>query len=136
VSFRLVNALANPIVSAVLRSPLHRLASGGLMLITFTGRRTGTQHTIPVQYAHDDEGIVVAVGWAAQKRWWRNLRGGGEVELVVRGRRMPAHAEALTGAEDPVRVSAALARYLARFPKAAKDLAAVEDAVVVLVMPA
>ncbi len=29
----------NPFVAALLRSPLHRLVSGGLMLLTYTGRR-------------------------------------------------------------------------------------------------
>ena len=117
-SFRFMNAVVNPLVRAVLRSPLHRIASGGLMLITFTGRRTGKRRTIPVQYAQDGDGIIVAVGWPERKRWWRNLLDGGEVEVRVRGKRISAHARALTGAEDHERVGAALQRYRVKFPKA------------------
>ena len=134
-SFRFVNAVVNPLTRTLLRSPLHGIASAKLMLITFTGRRTGTRHTIPVQYAQDDEGIVVVVGWPEQKVWWRNLRGGGEVEVHVRGERIAAHAEALAGREDPDRVAAALRRYVARLPKAAKQAPPLADAVVVVVTP-
>jgi len=133
VPIRFVNVLVNPMVRALLRSPLHRLASGGLMLVTFTGRRTGTRHTIPVQYAQDGHDIVVVVGWPEKKRWWRNLVGGGEVEVRVRGETFSAHAEVVRGAEDPDRVAAARKRYLARFPKAAKSAPALADTVVVLV---
>ncbi len=117
-SFRFVNAFVNPLTRTLLRSPLHRVASAKLMLITFSGRRTGTRRTIPVQYAQDDEGIVVAVGWAEQKRWWRNLLDGGEVEVRVRGERIACHARALTRAQDPEGVAAALRRYAVKFPKA------------------
>ena len=134
-SFRFVNAVVNPLTRTLLRSPLHRVASAKLMLITFTGRRTGTRHTIPVQYAQDDEGIVVVVGWPEQKVWWRNLLDGGEVEMRVRGRRIEGHAQSLRGRDDPDRVAAALRRYVVRLPKAAKQAPPLADAVVVLVSP-
>jgi len=41
----------NLFVIGLLRSPLHRLASGSLLLITYRGRRSGRRFTIPVIYA-------------------------------------------------------------------------------------
>ena len=85
---------ANPLVCAVLRSPLHWLLSLGLMLITVTGRRSGRRYTIPVGYHQLDDCIVVLVAEARSKQWWRNYRIPGGVELHVRGttRRGTAHA--------------------------------------------
>lgn len=41
----------NPIMKGLLRSPLHRLLSGTLMLLTYTGRKTGTPYTIAAHSA-------------------------------------------------------------------------------------
>jgi hypothetical protein len=39
-----------PVMKALLRSPLHRLLDGTLVLLTYTGRKTGKQYTIPIGY--------------------------------------------------------------------------------------
>jgi hypothetical protein len=84
--FAVVNRTANPVLAALLRSPLHGLASGRLALITVTGRRSGRRYTFPVGYERDGERVRIGVGWPDRKRWWRNLRGGAPVELRLRGR--------------------------------------------------
>src|SRR5205085_11984824 len=38
----------NPVAKALLRSPMHRLLSKNLMLLTVTGRKTGRIDTLPV----------------------------------------------------------------------------------------
>ena len=38
--------LVNPIMRALLRSGLHRLASKNLMLLTLTGRKSGRSYTV------------------------------------------------------------------------------------------
>ena len=40
----------NPVIGAVLRSPLHPLLSHGLALLHVTGRRSGRRYWIPVGY--------------------------------------------------------------------------------------
>src|SRR5262249_17743027 len=40
----------NPVIRALLRSPVHGLMSKSLMLITFTGRKSGRRYTTPVRY--------------------------------------------------------------------------------------
>jgi deazaflavin-dependent oxidoreductase (nitroreductase family) len=76
----------NPLFVWLLRSPLQGLASGGLMLLTFTGRRTGRRFTIPVGYQRDGDVLTVMVSYAARKQWWKNYREAGAVELLLRGR--------------------------------------------------
>ena len=79
----LLNGVANPTMKLLLRSPLHRMASGSTMLITVTGRKTGARYTTPVNYVRDGSTLTV-FSWR-QRTWWRNLRGGAPVALRLRG---------------------------------------------------
>lgn len=106
----------NPIVRAILRSPAHRLLSGALLLITVTGRRTGREYSFPVMYAPDGDDLLIFVGMHEEKSWWRNLRGGADVVVRVRGEDQPRRAELLAGDRDSLREP--LAVYLRRFPRA------------------
>lgn len=72
----------NKLINHILRSPVHPLLSGNLMLVTYTGRKSGQRYTIPVTYLQQGNEITV---WSNQ-RWWRNLEGGAEVTLQLRGR--------------------------------------------------
>ena len=108
----------NTFVRAILRSPLHRLLSGSLLLVTYTGRRSGRTFTIPVMYVQDGYDLLVYVGRSVRKVWWRNLRGGARVRVRLRGQK-------LEGTGTPVRGDAGVReRYLSRFPRAARPLAA------------
>ena len=82
--------VGNLFVIGLLRSPLHRLASGSLLLITYRGRRSGRRFTIPVMYAEREETLTIFVGHSERKRWWQNLRLGAEVEVRLRVRRLRA----------------------------------------------
>jgi deazaflavin-dependent oxidoreductase (nitroreductase family) len=101
----------NLLMIGLLRSPLHRLASGSLLLITYRGRRSGRRFTIPVMYAKREGTLTVFVGRPERKKWWRNLRGGAEVEVRFRGRRLRGQAEVVGD-------SAAVETYLERYPRA------------------
>lgn len=90
----LFHRVVNPLMKLLLRSPLHGLVSDSLMLITFTGRRSGREYTTPVGYHRVDDGLVVFT----HSDWWKNLRGGAEVRLLLRGERRVALAEPV---EDP-----------------------------------
>ncbi len=97
----------NPLLEWPLQSPLHWLASGRVMLITYTARRTGRRLTIPVSYRKSGSEISVTVGQHSQKQWWRNLRTESPVALQLRGRRVQAIARAVQEG-DAVRVSVRL----------------------------
>jgi hypothetical protein len=91
---RAVVLFGNPVMRLLLRSPLHRLVSGALLLLHFRGRRTGRAYTVPVGYHRIDGqlGVLTNSGWRV------NLRGGAGIEVTYRGRRHPARA---TLVEDP-----------------------------------
>lgn len=93
----------NPLVVAVLRSPVHWLASPGLMAVTITGRRTGRSYTIPVGYHDVGDAVVVLVSDGPGRSWWRNFRTSHPALLTLRGRSVPARGLALDPASDEFR---------------------------------
>ena len=106
---------SNSFISWVLRSRAHGLLSGGMMLITVTGRKTGRQITTPVQYL--PEGDVLWVISSRDRTWWRNLRGGAQVTLRLRGKDVRGRAEVL---EEAQAVEKGFQVYFHLAPKSAK----------------
>ncbi|MFF4661210.1 nitroreductase/quinone reductase family protein [Streptomyces sp. NPDC001381] len=95
----------NRVVLAVLRSRWHA-ALPGLCALTFTGRRSGRPVTLPVQCAHEGDQLVILVGRAAGKRWWRNFTEPRAVRVLLEGaahegtgRLVPAGHPGRAGAE-------------------------------------
>jgi len=103
----LVTRIANPILRRLLRSPLHRLVSGQLMLLHFIGRKTQRAYTVPVAY-HDIDGTLAVL---TNSGWRANFRGGADAEVTMRGRRGPAR---LVLDEDPDAVASVYAGMIAR----------------------
>ena len=81
--WRLFTRLQNPLMKRLLRSPVHFLVSRYYMLITVTGRKSGKIYTTPVQYKQVGNDIFVITNRDYQ--WWKNLRGGVEVTVHIRG---------------------------------------------------
>ncbi len=100
--------LVNPGVRALLSSPLHRPLDPALLVLHVTGRRTGRRYDIPVGYVDLDGRLLVVT----QHRWRANLRGGGDVEVTLRGRRRPMRAEL---DDDPASVAVTFRRVIDRF---------------------
>jgi deazaflavin-dependent oxidoreductase (nitroreductase family) len=132
---------ANTVVEKILRSPAHRILSGSTLLIRYTGRHTGDEYTLPVQYADAHHGFVVMVGEAETKTWWRNFTDMGQVQVLLKGAWVPMTAHALSGDDEPEAVTPLLRSYAVRFPKVTKSLAGdtleerVSHAVVVWLRP-
>jgi hypothetical protein len=84
VLFRYFVRLQNPFMIWLLGSPLHAVVSQKYLLITVTGRKTGRQYTMPIQYAAVDNQLFVIT--SREYQWWRNLRGGAVVMLLERGK--------------------------------------------------
>ena len=98
--FVAINRIVNPALKTILRSPVHRLASGRVALLTYTGRRSGREYTIPCYYRDKGDEVTIAVGWPDRKIWWRNLTGnGGPVRLLVHGQVLRGHAVATRDAD-------------------------------------
>jgi deazaflavin-dependent oxidoreductase (nitroreductase family) len=98
---QILNRIANPSMKWLLRSPLHWLVSKRVVLIEFRGRKSGKTYRTPVMYAPCDAGIVIST--SRDYLWWRNLRGGVQVRLWLRGREHQGHADASESADDIAR---------------------------------
>ena len=80
--------IANPLVSALLRSPLHGVMSNVLMLVTYKGRKSGKVFTHPIGYFEWDQDEVMA--FTSSARWWVNMLEGKPVTLLLRGQQIEA----------------------------------------------
>lgn len=107
----------NDFMAWVLRSPFHALLSNGMMLITVTGRRTGRKYTTPVGYYREGDCLWILTN--RDRTWWRNLRGGAEVRLLLKRSPVTALAEPEL---DGKTVEARLRDYLKHIPQAAKPM--------------
>lgn len=103
----------NPAVRLLLVSPLHRLLSSSVMLITFKGRRSGKTFTTPVRYI--EEGGVIRCFTASTNQWWRNMREPARVMLRVAGRERSCEMKAIYNEADTVQRE--LTKLLTRFPQ-------------------
>ena len=105
-----VPPLLNKTMKFVLRSPLHGVISKYLLLITFTGRKSGKTYTTPVSYAQENGDVTIFT----HANWWKNLRGGARVRLRLRGRDVDGQAEPI--AEPKQEIADALAAHLRKSP--------------------
>jgi deazaflavin-dependent oxidoreductase (nitroreductase family) len=105
--------IGNALVAGVLLSPLHRLLSRSLLLLTYVGTRTGTEYTLPLQYVEDHGTLYIWAGDAAAKTWWRNFAAPMVAEVRLRGHDAPVKGRLV---DDPGRRREILASYLDRFP--------------------
>ena len=113
----------NPIIAWILRSPLHGLLGGSLMVVTYKGRKSGKVYHTPVSCVRDGDTFLVV---SFRKRmWWRNLRGGVPVIIRVKGRDWTTACEVV---EDGEGVAANLMLYLREVPQYAQAFDVAVDA--------
>jgi hypothetical protein len=106
----------NPVVRGLLRSPAHRLVSGSVLLLTYTGRRSGVRRELPVMYAMLGDRFVVVAGQPDTKTWWRNFAGDVRPATVtVAGRHNSCRARLL--GLGTVEHQLALDAYRERYPR-------------------
>jgi hypothetical protein len=89
--------VVNVPMRAVLRLPFATPLSANLMLVGYTGVKSGKAYLQPVSYARDGDTLLTPGGG----RWTRNLSGGRPVTLRLRGRAVPARADLVS---DPAEV--------------------------------
>jgi hypothetical protein len=73
--------VANALVTTILRSRWHKMRSDHLLLLTFTGRKSGKEYTTPLRYTQEGETLRVEIIYP----WWKNLVGGATVHVLLRG---------------------------------------------------
>jgi hypothetical protein len=104
----------NPTLIGLLQSSVHWVASPGLMLIRFNGRKTGRQYITPVGLNRFGNTVIIMVSDAHNRQWWRNFREPQSIELCISGQWLAGSGEVL--ATDHPEYSAWLERCFGRAP--------------------
>jgi hypothetical protein len=90
--------LANPIMRRMLRSPKAKIGDM-ILLVTFTGRKSGKRFTTPVGYRKVGPNTLVLF---TDSPWYKNLLGGAPVTVMVKGKEMSGWAVADNHLDDLV----------------------------------
>ena len=105
--------IVNAVVRTLLRSPLHRIMSKNVLVITYYGRKSGRRYSTPVRYSR--VGGAIRCLTAEQVQWWRNIRNNPDVTLLVAG--ADVNCRALIQDRDPAKTKLAIREILAIFPQ-------------------
>lgn len=109
-----VPPFVNKAMKFVLRSPIHNLISKNVLLITFTGRKSGKSYTTPVSYSQSGDHVSIFT----HATWWKNLCSIAPVKLQLQGREFQGLAEPV--AEDKRSIATGLAAHLRKVPSDAR----------------
>ena len=88
----------NPLMRWLLRSPFHGLVSRGVLLLTFSGRKSGRTYCTPISYSQSGSELQLITHRG--RAWWRNLEGGVPVIVRLRGKDRPAVASVVDASRD------------------------------------
>ena len=83
----------NPIMVWLLESPLHGMLSGNMMVIQYTGRKSGKAYRLPISYKRVNDTLLTSS--YKRRTWWRNLRGGVPVIVHLQGKDIPGQTEVI-----------------------------------------
>jgi hypothetical protein len=107
----------NTVIIWMLRSPLHWMVDAEMMLISYTGMKSGKQYTLPVNFIRNGNELLTTS--LKTRSWWRNLRGGRQVTLLIQGKEVNTISTAYEQEKDVV---AGLQEIIQRRPGYAKYL--------------
>lgn len=107
--FKIVNVPMRAVLSLPFPTPLSR----NLMLVRFTGRKSGRVYRQPLSYARDGAALLTPGGG----RWTLSMEGGRPVRIRLRGRDVSARPELV---RDPGEVERLLDVIVAENPPAAR----------------
>ena len=110
-------AWVNKMMAWLLRSPLHGIVSKSIMPISVTGRKSGKKYRLPVSHVRDGDMILCSTE-RDNRNWWRNLRGGAEVTLLIRREELRGFATAIV--DDREAIAHGIERMLTIVPRDAK----------------
>ena len=99
---------ANATTAWLVRSPMHPLLRGSVLVVRCEGRRTGRTYLVPVTCRPSDSGALHAMT-SIRALWWRNVESGAPATVYYRGRERDARIDIVRGVDDPPEVERALA---------------------------
>lgn len=88
------------------RQLLYRVAGGVILLLTTTGRKSGMEHTVGLQYELIDGRYYVGASDGTRADWLRNIQSNPEVTVQAGKLKFRARAEVVSDASE-------IARFLA-----------------------
>jgi hypothetical protein len=88
----------NPVLKSLLRTPLAGAARNQLMVLNFSGRKSGKRYSLPVS-AHVIDGQLYALAGA---NWTKNFRDGADAEVLHNGKTTAMRGQNI---EDPAVVA-------------------------------
>ena len=107
----------NPVIKAVLRSPLHRLGSKTIALLRFRGRLSGREFVTPLSYVRNDQTVWFLSDHSTN--WWKNFREG-DVPVSIEIARSTVNGTARLWDGDTDELREHVSRYLCALPRDAK----------------
>ena len=109
--------VVNPVMKTVLRSPIHRVASGKTALLHFRGRNSGREFVTPLSYVRQDQTVWFLS--THMTNWWRNFREG-NVPVSIEIARETLSGTANLWDVDTDELREQVQRYLSALPRDAK----------------
>lgn len=92
----------NPLMTGLLRSPFHAIASSNLCVFSYRGRRSGRSYSTPLSFMR--EGSTVRLLSSHNTRWWKNFLGGpADVEIEIARETFRGRALTTVGDSDAFR---------------------------------
>ncbi len=91
-AYRLINFWMN----RLLRSPWHGFVSKRIMIVNYTGRKSGKSYSVPVSYYHDGEVIYCFTNGS----WRHNFTAEASASLRIRGRDYPVVGSIVYGGHE------------------------------------
>ena len=86
--------MSNRFMSWLLNSPFHGLISGSILLIIYTGRRSGKEFSAPLNYVRD--GNTLWLTSVRDRTWWRNFREEWPIRVLLQRKEVEGLGEAIT----------------------------------------
>ena len=113
----LLYSALNPVMTALLRSPIHGIASANLCIFSYRGRRTGKSYSTPLSFMR--EGSIVRLLSSHNTRWWKNFLDGPVAVDIEIGRRT-LFGKAQTTVEDSEAFRSGVRTFLTAVPRDAR----------------
>lgn len=102
---------------ALLRSPLHGLASANLCILHYGGRRTHRRYATPLSYVREGDRVLLLS--SRDTRWWTSFTPGpgvpAPVEILAAGERLRGRARTIQHERERLRES--VRRFLIALPR-------------------
>ena len=105
--------ILNPVMKTILKSPVHKVVSEGILIITFTGIKSGKEYSTPISYFMENDTVYCFT----HAQWWRNLAQGAEVKVRLKGQDTVGFAE--VEAEDMAQKTSAMRKMIIAKPQEA-----------------